>query len=104
MIEHERPALTPIVSLVLILLSAAFAVVFATGLLTIALSLAALINGSNVVEYYEYVFPRFRGGSPAVHIPTFGYVIFVAYVGLAASVAIRARRRIAEAWSRGHTA
>jgi len=81
------------------MLSAGYAIVVATGILTISLSVTAWASGTSFVEYYQYVFPRLRGTAPATRIPAFGYVVFVMYIGVAASVAIHARKRI-EAWAR----
>ena len=74
--------------------SVAYATVMATGLLTITLGVVALINHTSFVEYYEYVFPRFRGGMQPTHIPSWGYVVFVLYTGIAAIIATQARKRI----------
>jgi hypothetical protein len=100
--KPEAKPMRPILSATFIALSVGHAVVFATGLLTISLSLLALAKGTNAVEYYQYVFPRFRGPGPGMRIPLFGYVVFVMYVGCAASIAIRMRQRIAGAWSDRH--
>jgi hypothetical protein len=89
----------PVMSAVFIMLSAFLATVVATGTLTICLSVFAWANGTSFVEYYQYVFPRLRGGTPGIHIPTFGYVAFMLYVGMAALVAIHTRKWIAGAWS-----
>jgi hypothetical protein len=93
-----RPAL----SATFIALSTAYAVVVATGVLTISLSLTAWVNHTSFVEYYQYVFPRLRGGTAGVQIPTSGYVAFVMYIGIASSVAVHARKRIQGAWSHRH--
>ena len=82
-----------------IVLSTAYAVVLVTGILTISLSLTAWANDTSFVEYYQYVFPRLRGGTPGVRIPASGYVVFVMYIAAAASVAIHARKRIEDAWA-----
>jgi hypothetical protein len=83
------------------LVSAAFgigyAAVMATGLLTMTFGVLALINHTSFVEYYEYIFPRFRGGAQSEHIPWWGYVTFVVYTGVAATIAADARRRF-EKW------
>jgi len=89
------------ISVVSTAISVAYAVVMSTGLLMIVLSLIAFVNGTSFVEYYQSVFPRFRGGAAQVHIPLFGYVAFVMYIIVAASVAVHARKRI-EAWQRRH--
>jgi len=81
------------------MLSAGYAVVVATGLLTISLGVTAWIHGTSFVEYYQYVFPRLRGPAAGARIPAFGYVVFVTYIGVASAIAIHARRRI-EAWTR----
>jgi hypothetical protein len=73
-------------------------VTLATGLLVIGLTVAAWVNGTNVVEYYQYLFPRFRGASPPPSLPTAGYVVFGAYIIIAASIAVHTRRRIAHTW------
>jgi predicted permease len=83
-------------------ISVAGSVIVATGLLTITLGVIGFVNGTPFIEYYEYVFPRFRGGAPQVHIPALGYLAFVMYIGVAAVLAVLARRRI-EAWQRRHT-
>jgi len=83
-------------------ISVAGAVVMATGLLTITLGVIAFVNDTPFVEYYEYVFPRFRGRASYVHIPLMGYVAFVMYIGVAAIIAVLARRQI-DTWQRRHT-
>ncbi len=98
----DRKRMHPGLSATFTVLGTAYAVVLATGILTISLSLTAWANNTSFVEYYQYVFPRFRGTSIGVRIPTFGYVAFVMYVGIAASVAVRARKRIESAWVHRH--
>jgi len=71
-----------------------YGVVMATGLLTITLSVIARLNDTSFVEYYQYMFPRFRGGMAPSQIPVWGYVAFVLYTGVAAMIAVYARRRI----------
>jgi predicted permease len=83
-------------------LSVAGAVVMATGLLTITLGVIGFVNGTPFVEYYEYIFPRFRGGAAPLHIPLMGYAAFTMYIVVAASIAMLTRRRI-DAWQRRHT-
>jgi hypothetical protein len=83
-------------------ISVAGAVVMATGLLTITLGVIGFINGTPFVEYYEYIFPRFRGGASQGHIPVLGYAAFTTYIVVAASVAMLMRRRI-DAWQQRHT-
>jgi hypothetical protein len=80
-------------------ISVAYAVVMATGLLTITLGLIAFVNDTSFVEYYQYVFPRFRGGKPPIRIPVFAYAWFVMYIAVAATIAVHARKRI-DAWHR----
>jgi hypothetical protein len=75
----------------------AYAAVIAIGLLTVTLGAVALINHTSFVEYYEYIFPRFRGGAHGAHIPSWGYVAFVVYTGVAATIAVHARKRF-EKW------
>jgi hypothetical protein len=82
--------------------SVAYAVVVATGALTVTLGLIAFVNDTSFVEYYQYMFPRFRGGATHVQIPALGYVAFVIYTGLAAAIASHTRKRI-DAWQRRHT-
>jgi hypothetical protein len=89
----------PVMSAVFIVLSAFYATTVATGTLTICLSIIAWVNGTSFVEYYQYVFPRLRGATPGIHIPAFGYVAFMLYIGVATLVAIHTRKRIAGAWS-----
>lgn len=84
----------PVVSTVL---SVGYATIVATGLLTITLATVALINDTSFVEYYEYIFPRFRGGLQLTRIPAWGYVVFVLYTGAAATIAAHARKRF-EKW------
>ncbi len=93
--QNTRPAM----SAVFIVISAFCATAFATGALTICLSVIALANRTNFVEYYQYVFPRMRGVTPGMQIPAFGYVTFVLYIGVATLVAIHARKWIAGVWS-----
>lgn len=102
--KPNRESMRPVLSAVFIALSSAYAVVVATGVLTISLSLTAWVNDTSFVEYYQYVFPRFRGGTAGAHIPAFGYVAFVMYIGIAASVAVQTRKRIQGAWSQRHHA
>jgi len=83
-------------------ISVAGAVVIATGLLTITLGVIGLVNGTAFVEYYEYIFPRFRGGASQVRIPMLGYAAFTIYIGMAATIAVLLRRRIDD-WQRRHT-
>jgi len=83
-------------------ISVASAVVIATGLLTITLGVIGLVNGTPFVEYYEYIFPRFRGGAPHVRIPALGYAAFTIYIGMAATIAVLMRRRI-DARRKRHT-
>lgn len=89
----------PVMSAVFIVFSAFYATAVATGALTICLSVFAWAKGTSFVEYYQYVFPRLRGGTAGVHIPALGYVAFMLYIGVAAVVAIHSRRRMAGAWS-----
>lgn len=97
--KRDRESMRPAMSATFIVLSTAYAVVIATGVLTITLSLTAWANGTSFVEYYQYVFPRLRGANSAVRIPTFGYIAFVIYIGMAASVAVHARKWIEDAWT-----
>lgn len=97
--KPNRESIPAALSATFLLLSAIYAVVVATGLLTISLSFAAWVNDTSFVEYYAYVFPHLRGGTAGVHIPTFGYVTFVVYVTIAASVAVHTRRRFEGAWT-----
>jgi hypothetical protein len=83
-------------------ISVAGAVVMATGLLTITLGVIGFVNGTPFVEYYEYIFPRFRGGAAPLPIPLMGYAAFTIYIVVAASIAMLTRRRI-DAWQRRHT-
>jgi hypothetical protein len=76
-----------------------YAVVVATGILTITLTIIAWANGTSFVEYYQYIFPRLRGGTATVRIPPLGYAAFVLYVSVAALLAIHARRWLAAAWT-----
>lgn len=92
----------PAISAVFIVFSAFYATAVATGTLTICLSFIAWAKGTSFVEYYQYVFPRLRGGTPGIHIPALGYVAFVLYIGVAALVAIHSRKRMAGAWSHRH--
>jgi hypothetical protein len=96
--ENERTG--TLLTATSIVASSMYATVVATGLLTIGLSVTAVIKGTSFVDYYQYVFPQFRGGATAVHIPAFGYVAFIVYIAIAASVAIHTRKRITQAWSR----
>ena len=73
----------------------------ATGILTITLGVVAFANDTSFVEYYQYIFPRFRGGAPQAHMPVLGYLTFVVYVGVAAAIAVHARKRI-DGWQRRH--
>ncbi|HYC60694.1 MAG TPA: hypothetical protein VEK79_14105 [Thermoanaerobaculia bacterium] len=98
----NRKPIRPALSAAFIALSTAYAVVVATGVLTITLCLTAWMNDTSFVEYYQYVFPRFRGRTAGVHIPAFGYVAFVMYVSVAASVAVQARKSIEGAWAKRH--
>jgi hypothetical protein len=82
--------------------SVGYAVVVATGALTVTLSVIAFVNNTSFVEYYQYVFPRFRGGATPVTIPMLGYLAFIIYTGVAATVAVHTRKRI-DAWQRRHT-
>lgn len=75
-------------------ISAVYAVVMATGLLTITLSVIARVNDTSFVEYYQHIFPRFRGGAVTSPMPMWGYVAFALYTGLAAMIAVLARKRI----------
>lgn len=97
--KRQDETTRPMMSAVFIALSAFYATAVATGTLTICLSLIAWANGTSFVEYYQYVFPRLRGGTPGIHIPPFGYVAFMLYISMAALVAIHSRKRIADAWS-----
>jgi hypothetical protein len=75
-------------------ISVAGAVVVATGLLTITLGVIGFVNGTPFVDYYEYIFPRFRGGTSQAHVPAIGYAAFTLYIVVAASIAMLTRRRI----------
>lgn len=95
--KRTRPAITA----TLTALSVGYAVVVATGLLTLGLGIVASLNHASFVEYYQYVFPHYRGGGPTrTDIPAFGYVAFVIYIVVAAVVAVNARKRMERAWSR----
>ncbi len=83
-------------------ISVAGAVVVATGLLTITLGVIGFVNGTPFVDYYESIFPRFRGGASQAHLPAIGYAAFTLYIVVAASIAMLTRRRI-EAWQRRDT-
>jgi len=83
-------------------ISVAGAVVIATGLLTITLGVIGFVSDTPFVEYYEYIFPRFRGSASPVRIPVLGYAAFTIYIGMAATIAVLMRHRIA-AWQRRHS-
>ena len=89
---------TPLISMTAMLLAACYAITLATGLLAIGLAIAAWLNDTSVVDYYHDLFPRIRGAAPPVSFPRLGYIVFAAYIIVAASIAVRARRRIAHAW------
>jgi hypothetical protein len=93
--ERARPALAAMFTV----FSSAYAVVVATGILTITLGVIAWANDTSFVEYYQYVFPRFRGRSGYVPTPPLGYMAFVMYVAVAALVAIHARKHLKASWS-----
>ena len=97
--KRQYKTTRPLMSAVFIVLSAFHATAIASGTLTICLSVFAWANGTSFVEYYQYVFPRLRGGTPGIHIPTSAYIAFVVYIGVAALVAIHTRKWIAGAWS-----
>lgn len=80
-------------------ISVVHAVVVSTGLLTITLGMIARLNDTSFVEYYQYIFPRFRGGTTPAQIPAWGYIAFVLYTGVAAAIAVHTRKRIEE-WQR----
>jgi|GEM_PF-3058796 len=92
--ERTHPALTATFTVA----SSVYAVVVATGILTITLSVIAWANGTSFVEYYQYIFPRLRGGIATLRIPLLGYAAFALYVTVAALLAIHARKRL-HAWS-----
>jgi predicted permease len=96
--ERKVETLQTLRTTTFIVFSSVYAIVIAMGTLTIALSLTAWANGTNFVEYYQYVFPHFRGTSPGMQIPPFGYAAFLMYIAVAASVAIHARKRFERAW------
>jgi hypothetical protein len=96
--DSDRELMPPALSATFIVLSTVYAVVVATGALTIVLCLTAWAHHTSFVEYYQYVFPRFRGGAGVTRIPTFGYGAFLAYIVTATSVAVYARRWIERAW------
>lgn len=83
-------------------ISVAGAVVMATGLLTITLGIIGFANSTPFVEYYEYVFPRFRGGASPTHLPLLGYAAFAIYIAVAATIAVLMRHRIDD-WQRQRT-
>ena len=92
--ERTHPALTVTFTVA----SSVYAVVVATGILTITLSVIAWANDTSFVEYYQYIFPRLRGGAATLRIPLLGYAAFALYVTVAALLAIHARKRL-DAWS-----
>ncbi|MFL6245939.1 MAG: hypothetical protein ACJ74H_07950 [Thermoanaerobaculia bacterium] len=98
MTKGEVQTTTPLISMTSILLAACYAITLATGLLSIGLTIAAWLNGTNVVEYYQYLFPHFRGAAPHVSVPRSGYAVFGVYIIVAASIAVHTRRRLAHAW------
>jgi hypothetical protein len=94
--ERTNPALTATFTVA----SSLYAVIVATGVLTITLSVIAWANGTSFVEYYQYIFPRLRGGAATLRTPPLGYAAFVRYVSVAVLLAIHTRRRFEAAWSR----
>ncbi|MGN6184303.1 MAG: hypothetical protein ACTHQM_11685 [Thermoanaerobaculia bacterium] len=79
-----------------ILIATMYAVVIATGVLFVFLTAVAWAKGLSLVEYLNLTFPRYRG--EYTPFPKYGYLVFSAYVLLATSVAIHARKRVADAW------
>src|SRR4051812_2601599 len=92
--ERTTPALTATFTIA----SSLYAVVVATGVLTITLSVVAWANDTSFVDYYQFIFPRLRGGTATVRIQPLGYAAFALYVSVAALLAIHARRRLEAAW------
>jgi hypothetical protein len=97
--NSNRESIPAALSMMFLVLSVAYAVVVATGLLTISLSFAAWANHTSFAEYYAYVFPRFRGSAADIPIPAFGYITFIVYIAVAASVAMHTRKRFEGAWT-----
>lgn len=97
--ERKLEKLQTLRTMTFILFSSVYAIVIAMGTLTIALSLTAWANHTSFVEYYQFVFPHYRGTSPGTRIPTAGYAAFLMYIAVAASVAIHARKRFERAWT-----
>jgi len=81
--------------IVSILASAIYAVVLSTGLLTITLCIVSALHRTSFVEYYEDIFPRYRGGISPIHMPSWGYAAYVAYIVVATTIALQTRKRIA---------
>lgn len=77
-----------------------YAVVVATGTLMMIFVVMAGIRGGSVVDLLYDVFPLFRGGGQAGHLPRAAYAIFVVYVAMASWIAIERRRRLLRKWSR----
>jgi hypothetical protein len=88
--KHQRVA-----SVIVDAIAAGYAVIVATGLLTIAIAVIAWINGSSVADLYTEFFPRYRGSAGPMRIPAGVQIIFIIYVVVAAQMAIFFRKRVA---------
>jgi len=78
--------------------AALLGVIIATGMLTIGLTIYAALQGASIGDWYAQTFPEFRGMPSPVPTPRFVYVLFFAYVIVAAQVALVVRRRIEKSW------
>ena len=78
--------------------AAVYAVIVATGVFTIVVAVFASIKGYTILDLYAETFPRFRGDSDPVTIPTMVKLSFAVYVLAAAEIALFFRRRLAARW------
>lgn len=81
-------------SLAVTLTSAIGATLFATGLLTAVVAVVAAAQGDDLLELYARYVPTHRGLQPSAALPFGFYIIFAAYVIVAAEAAILIRRRL----------
>jgi hypothetical protein len=100
MTKSRAGTIQPLVSTASIVLASGYAVVVATGLLTIFLIFVARAQGLSVVEYYDHLFPRMRGAPAVSHSLPFGNAILGTYLVVGATIALNTRRRIADRLAR----
>jgi len=79
--------------------AALYGIVVVTGVATVLFIVIATWNGTNAVDLYAEIFPRFRGNADHSQMSGFAYAVFAVYIAAASYVAILSRRRSTQRWA-----